>query len=317
MTSKKTIKKTISSIAPVAPIVHKTKLAVFDVDWTLIKPLSNSNFPKDVDDWQWWRQSVPETLNMYFEHGYTVILWTNQSKSWKVDMINEMICKLNFKPELVICTNKANHKPDVEYFWEIINTENITENFDMDESFMCGDALGRPGDHSSCDFDGAVLLNIDCYAPEDIFPEDPSDILALEPTKHKEIIIMCGYPGSGKTTFANSIKGYRTLSLDDTKSIPKMLKAAAIQIEHTSVIFDATNMTAAKRKVYVDFAQEYELPVRCVWIDMTSQKAIDRNIIRGKGGGKKVPNIAIYKLRKTYEYPSEIEGFEIVKFTIR
>lgn len=298
-----------------API-HKDKLAIFDIDWTLIKPLSDSTFPKDASDWQWLRQSVPEILNFYDEQGYIVILWTNQSKTWKITMINDMLTYLDFEPELVICTHKSNYKPDVEYFWESISTDCRTINLDLDESFMVGDALGRDGDHSSCDLDGATNLGIDCYAPEDIFAEDPSDTLEIVPSEENEIIIMCGYPGSGKTTLANTMRGYRVLSLDDIKTVPKLLKAAEIQIQYTSVIFDATNMTADKRKVYIDFAAKHNLPIRCAWIDMTAQKSIDRNVIRGQEGGRKVPNVAIYKMRKTFEPPTKEEGMEVIHFRV-
>jgi bifunctional polynucleotide phosphatase/kinase len=298
-------------------VVQKDKIAVFDVDWTIIKPLSDGTFPKSVDDWQWFRNSVPETIRMYHDQGYKIILWTNQSKVWKVDMIDAVIHKLDIEIDVVICTNKDDYKPNVDYFWCNVNTKTGSINLDFEESFMCGDALGRDGDHSSCDLDGANLLNIDCYSPEDIFPENPSDELILEPTEHKEIIIMSGYPGAGKTTLASGMKGYRTLSLDNIKTIPKLLKAALLQIEYSSIIFDATNMTVAKRKVYVDFANRCHLPVRCVWINMSAQKSIDRNIIRASNAGRRVPNVAIYKLRKTAEDPTENEGFKLIRFDVR
>jgi hypothetical protein len=32
---------------------HRKKIAAFDLDGTLIKPLSGAVVPKDMDDWQW------------------------------------------------------------------------------------------------------------------------------------------------------------------------------------------------------------------------------------------------------------------------
>jgi len=31
----------------------RQKMAMFDYDWTLVKPLSNGTFSKDLNDWRW------------------------------------------------------------------------------------------------------------------------------------------------------------------------------------------------------------------------------------------------------------------------
>jgi len=289
-------------------------IAVFDIDWTLIKPISGSTFPKDAADWQWLRKSVPSILNQYHEEQYTIIFWTNQTKPWKTTMIENMISQLNFIPYVVIC-GKGNYKPDINYFWNCIGRK---FNYDHLESFMCGDALNRIDDHSSCDLDGSIALGIDCYAPEDIFPDDKDKNLIVKKSNNKEIIIMCGYPGSGKTTIGTSLESakYKLLSLDEYKTVPKIINYANTIIKHNSLIFDATNMTVAKRKVYVDFATLHEVECRCVFIEMSVQKAIDRISNRVRDGGHKVPKIALYKLRKTFEMPCVQEGFKLLHFTV-
>ena len=138
--------------------------------------------------------------------------------------------------------------------------------------------------------------------------------LSVELSTCKEVILMVGYPGSGKSTLAKSIseQSYQVMSLDEHKTIPKLLKIANQAIQTNSVIFDATNMTVNKRAIYINFANEHTVPIRCVWIDMCANKAIDRVATRFEEGGKKVPKIAIYKLRKTFEEPTEEEGFKLI-----
>jgi hypothetical protein len=31
----------------------RQKMAIFDYDWTLVKPKSNGTFSKNIDDWTW------------------------------------------------------------------------------------------------------------------------------------------------------------------------------------------------------------------------------------------------------------------------
>lgn len=283
------------------------KIAVFDFDWTIVKPKNDSIFPKNVDDWQWYNSVVKSTIEQYIEEEYRIIIWTNQSKSWKIDMIENVANQFSVKPDLVICMNKGVYKPNIKYF--IREMDNIK--YDKKKSFMVGDALGREGDHSDVDWQGSLNLDIDCYAPEDIFIEEER-IVEIPTVDWIEVIIMCGYPGSGKTTIAKSLTNYHIVSGDELKTSKKMIKDAEQWIDKTSVIFDATNMTVEKRNVFVMFASSYDVPVRCIWIDITCQEAICRNDVRRSNGGKKVPNIAIYKLRKTFEEPTESEGFELI-----
>lgn len=284
------------------------KIAVFDFDWTIVRPKSDSIFPKNIDDWQWYKPSVPSTIEQYISEGYIIIFWTNQSKHWKINMIENVASKFSVLPLLVICTEKEVYKPNKKYF--IKEIDNMS--FDPKESFMVGDALGRDGDHSNVDFLGSIELGIDCYAPENIFFDDEINI-SIDPYEDREVIMMCGYPGSGKSTLANTFSDYHICSGDILKTSSKMIKDAAKWINTKSVIFDATNMTREKRNVYVNFAHSNDVHIRCIWLDITAQESITRNIARLEKGGKRVPNIAIYKLRKTFEEPNDDEGFETIR----
>lgn len=48
------------------------KVAAYDLDGTLIKTRSGSTFPRDKDDWMWWRSSVKKNIMEKHEEGYAI-----------------------------------------------------------------------------------------------------------------------------------------------------------------------------------------------------------------------------------------------------
>lgn len=288
------------------------KLAIFDVDWTLIKPLNGRTFPKNENDWQWLYDSVPETLELYHHLGYTVVFLTDQTKPWKITMINNVITHLSFDPILIISTSKSTNKPNTELFYQ-----NITEKFNKKTSFYVGDALGREGDWSDVDKEVAIKLKIQYYSPEDIFPMDIVEEYDVDANVDQEVVIMVGYQGSGKSTVANQLKSkskkYKIISGDIFKTGKKMIIEADKYIHKYSIIFDATNATIEKRQLYVEYANMYSLPVRCIWINVSLDTAIQRIAQRVQNGGTHISKIALYKLRKSFQEPSNVEGFTLVK----
>ena len=88
----------------------RTKLAAFDYDWTLVKPKNDRTFPKDVDDWEFLYSNVTEFLKNYHDKGYMIVIFTNQTKEWKIDQIkknlpitNFLSLKMKWKNYILIC----------------------------------------------------------------------------------------------------------------------------------------------------------------------------------------------------------------------
>jgi len=63
---------------------------------------------------------------------------------------------------------------------------------------------------------------------------------------------------------------------------------------------------------FINYANNKGLPVRCVWITTTIDKAIEQNKERAKNGGPNIPKIAFYVYRKNFQEPSSDEC-EIIK----
>lgn len=286
---------------------YKLKYAIFDFDGTLVKPKNGRKFPKNKDDWQYLRPSVPDVIRKYAKR-HNIIFVTDQSKEWKVDMIKDVIEDLKVKVIAIIAMKKESQKPNIELFKESL------PNFKLKEAFYVGDAGGRKDDWSDRDIKFAENLGIPYHFPEDIFPlEKEKPIEQNIAINEKEVIIMVGYPGSGKTTLAHmhlEKAGYYIVDGDILKTASKMKKEADKYVNNKSIVFDSTAGTKEKRAEFIKYAQEHQLPCRCIWIQTPIDIAMERNKERGD---KKIPDIVFYVYRKHFEEPTTDEGCHILR----
>jgi len=288
--------------------VVSDKLAIFDFDWTLVRPTRGKKFPKDKDDWVWWRTSVPKILKKYAKENYRLVIVTDQTKDWKVKMIQDVIKSLGLSFTVIIGMEKNMQKPNPSLFL------NEIDSFDKENSIYVGDAAGREGDWADKDKKFADAVGLKFYTPEEIFPLEYKTFPKILIPKGKEIIIMVGFPGSGKSTFIETQlipKGYYIVDGDTLKLPTKMLKDASKHLD-TSIVFDATNGTIERRKIYIDFAKEHNLPVRCIWVSTPIEEALENVKTRREKTGKNVPSIALMVYQKKFEEPTD-EECEIIK----
>lgn len=281
------------------------KYAIFDVDWTLIKPKDGRKFPQNIEDWMWLRESVPETIRKYHAHDYNIVFLTDQTKPWKVSMIENVIKDIDVPITCLIAMNKAYHKQNPSFFMDIIKTDVI----DKTTSFFVGDAAGREGDWSRNDIDIAAKIGVKFYTPEEIFHLEHKPMDKNFASTEKEVVIMVGYPGSGKSTIAKELEKHNYIRIDGDalKTGPKMVKEAEKYVDKNSIVFDATNGTKERRQLYIDFAKKHNLGVRCLWKTTSIGDAMEQNRERQKQGGPKIPDIVFYTYRKKFEEPTEDE----------
>jgi bifunctional polynucleotide phosphatase/kinase len=292
--------------------------AIFDFDGTLVKPKDGRQFPRNVSDWQYLRPSVPATLRAHAAT-HTLVIVTDQSKPWKVDMIHAVLADLAL-PELpTVVIGVKTQKPSTVHFTSAFPS------FLPSGSFYVGDAAGRPGDWSDRDKAFAQALSLPFKVPEEVFlmpaPAAPaaaaSPSLTVQPAAHREVVIMCGYPASGKSTVARTVfesAGYHITSGDVHKTAAKMKKDALLSGLQAgkSVVFDSTAGTVEKRAEFIAFAKAHDLQVRVVWCQTPIEVAMEYNKERALAGGANVPAIAFYTFRKHFVAPSETERAVVV-----
>jgi len=238
------------------------KLAIFDLDWTLIRPIYG-NFPKcprDAFDFE----ILPgryESLKYLIDNGYTIVVLTNQG--WKtqqqiqicMDRIQKFVETLNLPITIFVALGQDEYRKPQPGMWKLIQSMLSPVS---DEAFYIGDAAGRstPKDFDDADLQWAKNVGIPFATPEDFFPR-----IIPEIPEGKILAVLVGCPGSGKSTFYEQYlkpKGYIHVSQDIYKTKEKTYKMADLGLQSGKpVAIDNTNGSQDKRQLYYDLAKKY------------------------------------------------------------
>eukprot|EP01104_Vermistella_antarctica_P004795 TRINITY_DN15214_c0_g1_i1.p1 TRINITY_DN15214_c0_g1~~TRINITY_DN15214_c0_g1_i1.p1 ORF type:complete len:444 (+),score=117.93 TRINITY_DN15214_c0_g1_i1:85-1332(+) len=336
----------------------KTSMVSFDMDDTVIRVKSGKKWPKDRHDWTWWHASVPGKLKKIHEAGSQVVIFTNQkgitsgASTKKADIkakIEMIIEQLGIPVQAFVATDDDLYrKPGTGMFQYFESSANDDVPLVIDDCLYVGDAAGRlagwgPGkkkDFSGSDRKFAANCGIEFKTPEEYFfnaspissfswgSTDPRTIqgTGVFPTNIKrtdgkqEMVIMVGFPASGKSTFAkkyfvnSSGSDYVHVNRDTLKTQDKCVRETKNTFERGgSVVIDNTNPTTEARKRYIDLAKSSAVPVRCFHFDMSKEVALHMNKFRQKvSSTKNIPIIAYHTYAKRFVLPQKSEGIDEV-----
>lgn len=321
----------------------KEKLAMFDLDSTLIVPKIGKKFPIDENDWKFNFPNVKSMLIDYANNNYSVIIISNQGgmakgkqtfEVWS-NKLNQICEKLGIEL-YVFCSVDHNkyRKPYPTWFNEFV-PDNITKNLNRSNSFYCGDACGRKGDFSDTDYKFALNCMINFKTPESLFDGQnqklpkinypnisdesfpPSFVFnKLNDNKNNnanEMILMIGYQGSGKSFIANTINknhGYIVINQDILKTKDKCKTAAKLVMSQgKSLVIDQTNPDVVARKIWIDLANEYGYVVRAILMTTSRELSKHNNYFRYLTSGIDViPEIAYRIYASKFTAPNLNEG---------
>eukprot|EP01084_Bolivina_argentea_P299290 515884_1 len=207
------------SIAIIAPdpdqIKGSSKIAAFDMDWTLVRPKGTRKFPKSRNDWVWMykdiitnKNTVATQLKQLHRDGYQVVIFSNQngigSGKQSLDSVSGKVIDLSEALEIPLFGFLSIHKdhwrkPNTS-MWDYFATHyNNDVKIDYNASFYCGDAGGRPKawkdkktkkDFSCSDRKFAHNIGIPFHTPEAYFLGEQENTtwswLSLDPLKYIE-----------------------------------------------------------------------------------------------------------------------------------
>lgn len=315
----------------------KEKLAMFDLDNTLITSKLGKKFPVDENDWKFRFDTIVDTLKALYEENYSIIIVSNQMgivsgrqcpSSWMIKL-NNIVKKLGINMRVFCATSQNKYrKPNPAFYYDFIPYDTRV-NLDYKNSFYCGDACGRKGDFSDTDYKFAKNCSLNFETPEHLFDgqklELPKisypDIFNLKeqnidftPQK-KEMIIMIGYPGSGKSYVSkhlNKIFDYQIVNQDALKTQARCKQLAeSIMKNNKCLIIDATNPNKITRAYWIKFAKRHKYTVRTILMTTSHELSMHNNYYRSiKYNVPLVPKIAYNIYKSKFVHPKISEGIK-------
>ncbi|ODM99691.1 Bifunctional polynucleotide phosphatase/kinase [Orchesella cincta] len=324
----------------------KANIAGFDMDGTIITTKSGKVFPKDDKDWRFLYNSTVQKLQTFFEDNdnFKFVIVTNQAgmANGKTSLegmkkkVEAIVSQLGIPVVVYIIPGRNEYRKPVTGIWNLFVEEyNESVEPNPQESFFCGDAAGRKKDHSLSDRLFALNLGIGFKTPEEFFmgqkPQEftmplfqPRKLLDNPPSNDhiqypdsQEMIIMVGFPGSGKSSFVKSqilTRSYVHVNRDTLKTAAKCLSVADEALKSgKSVVVDNTNPERKDRAEYIKLASKSKVPVRCFKMNITHNQALHNNrfreLSRENPGQGSVPAVAFNTFKSRLQEPTKDEGF--------
>ena len=315
-------------------IIHYGKIiiskptAAFDLDYTLIKTKSRRLFAKDKDDWEFLYDNIKDDL-IRLSKQFNIIIFTNQKglnhkntenvkRKDFLYKINSIATELNIPLHIYVSLKHGYYRKPLTGLWELYH------HIISPLNFYCGDAAGREDDFAITDWMFANNINIQFYTPEQLFlnksetieytwPTYLTDYIGkpeeiILPQKDKLLILMCGYPGSGKSSLAKSFQ-LPIISNDILGTRAKCIRVATKYLkEGKSIIIDNVNHTIESRKEYYTLGKLYDFHVVIIYINNHIEFCYYMNQLRCQLFKEAmIPKIAYYTMAKKFTIPDKSE----------
>jgi HAD superfamily hydrolase (TIGR01662 family) len=141
-----------------------------------------------------------------------------------------------------------------------------------------------------------------------------------------EIILLCGYPASGKSTICQEYEadGYTVISRDviggTYKDVLKVVKKC-----QQKIIIDGIHITEDSRYQFIQYAKANNIPIKCILVENTMENCMINALRRQWSvhgdilwtGNTTDPHMfppgVMFKARKQYDKPKLEEGFDQIE----
>ncbi|KAL0934347.1 DNA kinase phosphatase pnk1 [Colletotrichum truncatum] len=262
--------------------------------------------------------------------------------------VNAVLTQLDLPITVYAATEKDFYRKPRPGMWkELCEDYDLVDEVDLKQSVFVGDAGGRTAtagtakDFSCSDRNLAHNIGIEYKTPEEFFlgekprdfvrdfdvvhypfPEDakPSSDIIFEKKNKQDIVICCGPPGAGKSTFFwKHLKplGYERVNQDILKTREKCVQAAKEFLSAgQSVAIDNTNADPDTRSVWVQLAEKQNVPIRCIWLKTPITICEHNDAVRSMNASLNpesrvaLPRMAFNGFKSRFKEPKIKEGFQ-------
>jgi DNA 3'-phosphatase len=326
--------------------ISNSDLFIFDLDHTLIKSASGRIFSKTPDDFIFC-ENVNRKLNKIKNN---IIIITNQGgikdKKDKLEFFKSKIelfeKQADFEFEIYCAIYDDIYRKPNPTFYHIIKSK-----YTFEKSIYVGDACGREDDFSSSDYYFYLNSKIDkFYTPENFFLNNKTklsskkqyqkDIFSyfknkqykfqLNKDNKKEIILMIGLPGSGKSYITKIINSYfeklddKYIQLNYTSMTKKNFEAKIKKSidNNYHIIINGINPTISRDKIIDLFSDVEGYYKRCMFFDKSLNLIIHNNKVRyyekllNNENIKKIPDYVLRNMFNKLIEPNKCD-FDIIE----
>lgn len=138
---------------------------------------------------------------------------------------------------------------------------------------------------------------------------------------YKEVVMLCGLPGTGKDTFIKThFPNYKVISLDDIREKYKIKptdnqgevyniakdEAKMLLRNKKAFVWNATNITKMIRDKQINLFHDYKAFVRVIFLETSYDEMLKRNSSRNRYVSEKVINDMLEKLEIVEDFEADI-----------
>lgn len=302
-------------------IPKHNKVAIFGLKKCILKESNLSPYSKESIE------MVQKLSNKYII--VVVTSYLNPKKDTTKPYIKKVIEKLEEYnvPMVFLCSLKHNrYELPLLGFWDLIRLKVETK---RENCFYVGTRAGRLDDENNLDYKFALNCGIDFYTPTFMFNDIkcrypipkkitlPDDDICKKPPKipNPKIVLVMGYPCSGKTTIVNKhFSKYNTDfnvsgTIIDNKFYDRLKKHA---MKNETVIIEGSFLNRGLRNGLLEFAKAYRYNTQCIRTNVNYKLAKHLNVMRMLDGGKLIKNQNFKHYQQFYEEPTLDEGWDDV-----
>ena len=316
-------------------------VAGFDMDNTIIKTKSGKTFPTNKDDWVWLYDNVPNVLKD-ISKTHTIIIFTNQSglSKGKTNLndlkhkFNSIQKSLNINMIFIVSEQEDQFRKPSIGMWEYIQEKGFGK--ELNNCYYVGDAAGRlkegkfKKDFSDSDRKFALNIGIQFYTPEvfflynkDVSKERKYELsgyklnykigvknpkINLDNFKNKTMVLITGFPGSGKSHLAKKlVKKYKYKLLSKDIFGSKFNKELNNSIKNKdNIIIEGLMYSEEQRKYYLDIANKNDYSKILINVKTDIDTSYHLNIWRSLNeDNKKIPKLVYNIYNKNYVEPKD------------